>query len=627
MQHTRHLLPVVALTLLLNGCGGGDPFDAFEGDPGTAGTNGKSTLLAVSAEPPGGHCATGGSKIDAGQDANANGLLDANEVSSTQYTCGGANAGAAASTLVQMADEPSGANCAAGGKAINVGIDSNANGMLEASEVSSSGYVCNGSGGSNGANGTNGTNGLNTLMSIVVEPVGANCAYGGNKTSSGLDANLDSVLDAAEVSATSFVCNGAPGATLSWVNVTGAAIQAQPNTGYVASNDAAQVVVTLPANPSIGDVVRVSGASLGGWKIAQNEGQAVFTKGLGGMAGANWTASGPSGSWRSVAGSTDGTKLVAVANGAVIFTSSDGGQNWVTNPGPNAAPAASWRSVASSGDGSKLVAVATDGRIYTSGDSGASWEQRSGSDLPPAARWISVASSADGSKLVAAEIDGQIYTSADAGATWTRRGAPGLPSTAFWFAVASSADGGALVAVTDSNQIYISSDSGEHWAPSSLPNGAHVGDGVAIASSADGGKLALAAEGGMIYTSGDQGVSWTPRNPTALWRSIASSADGNKLVATSFGAIYTSSDSGADWMPTGGPMAAPLADWTSVASSADGSRLVAVVDGGPIFTSVASTTQGVDGSIGGGASDAIELRYVGNGTFTVLSHEGNLSIQ
>jgi hypothetical protein len=31
--------------------------------------------------------------------------------------------------------------------------------------------------------------------------------------------------------------------------------------------------------------------------------------------------------------------------------------------------------------------------------------------------------------------------------------------------------------------------------------------------------------------------------------------------------------------------------------------------------------------ISGTATDAIELQYIGNNTFTVLSHEGNLAVQ
>src|SRR5260370_42513143 len=71
-------------------------------------------------------------------------------------------------------------------------------------------------------------------------------------------------------------------------------------------------------------------------------------------------------------------------------------------------------------------------------------------------------------------------------------------------------------------------------------------------------------------------------------------------------------------------------EWVSVASSADGSKLVAVVQGGQIYTSTpsffSSTTAGMAGYLTGGQFAAIELQYIGNGQFLELSHEGTFSI-
>ena len=72
---------------------------------------------------------------------------------------------------------------------------------------------------------------------------------------------------------------------------------------------------------------------------------------------------------------------------------------------------------------------------------------------------------------------------------------------------------------------------------------------------------------------------------------MASSADGSKLVAAIWGGstpsvfstyIYTSTNSGATWQTND----APNVTWTAVASSADGNKLVAVVEyvGGGVYT-------------------------------------------
>jgi hypothetical protein len=69
--------------------------------------------------------------------------------------------------------------------------------------------------------------------------------------------------------------------------------------------------------------------------------------------------------------------------------------------------------------------------------------------------------------------------------------------------------------------------------------------------------------------------------PAGTWQSVASSADGSKIVAASSGelgaagAIYISTNSGATWNIS---IFANF-DWEAVASSADGSKLIAAYGG------------------------------------------------
>jgi OmcA/MtrC family decaheme c-type cytochrome len=144
---------------------------ACSGQPGTPGTNGQDALVSTTPEPAGTHCAAGGTRIDVGLDANANGALDASEVTSTSYVCNGAD-----------------------------GQDGG-----------------NGTNGTNGTDGQDGTNGHNTLVNIVAEPAGTNCPFGGQKLESGLDVNDDGTLQPGEVNtaATRYVCNLAPSGTIS----------------------------------------------------------------------------------------------------------------------------------------------------------------------------------------------------------------------------------------------------------------------------------------------------------------------------------------------------------------------------------------------------------------------------
>ena len=79
-----------------------------------------------------------------------------------------------------------------------------------------------------------------------------------------------------------------------------------------------------------------------------------------------------------------------------------------------------------------------------------------------------------------------------------------------------------------------------------------------VASSADGTKLVAVVNSGYVYTSVDSGTTWTQRGTQQNWGSVASSADGTMLVAIAFGqvspdgslvgsGIYTSDDSGTTW--------------------------------------------------------------------------------
>ncbi len=392
--------------------------------------------------------------------------------------------------------------------------------------------------------------------------------------------------------------------TINWQIVSGLSQQALPNTGYLATNDA-QVTITLPASPKVGDIVRISGIGMAGWKLAQNDGQFVVAGANPNSPAAEWTAHLPTGPWQSIASSVDGMKLVVCGTDggtlvSRIYTSTDFGVTWTQR---TIAPGVRCSDVASSGDGTKLVTVFNNQQIYTSTNSGESWEPHLSNGS-----WRGVASSASGNELAAIN-SGAVYTSSDGGSTWN-------PPHSFGFqlrAIASSALGDKLVVVGE--QIYTSVDYGANWATSESSRAWY-----AVASSADGSKLVAVVEGGLIYTSTDSGVTWAPRETSRSWRAVASSADGSKLVAaTSIGQLYVSTDFGITWVPRSFP-----AQWTAVAASADGTRLVAAVSGGQIYTSAQNTTLGTEGYLTGGQFTSLELQYIGNGKFLPLSHEGTI---
>lgn len=95
-------------------------------------------LSRVTPEPAGANCAAGGDAIQVGPDEDGDGVLDAGEVESTQYRC----AGAAPVLLTRSDVEPAGANCADGGAAVRAGRDTDGDGVLDDGEVEHTTYAC-----------------------------------------------------------------------------------------------------------------------------------------------------------------------------------------------------------------------------------------------------------------------------------------------------------------------------------------------------------------------------------------------------------------------------------------------------------------------------------------------------
>jgi hypothetical protein len=271
------------------------------------------------------------------------------------------------------------------------------------------------------------------------------------------------------------------------------------------------------------------------------------------------------------------------------------GFNWTSLNVPSSLTGVSC--LAASADGSKLILGVYGNGLDISTDSGATWTESSAAY----AGWQAVVASSDFTKLLAvsvsgyADMDGGIYTSVDSGTNWTQQ--PFAP--AITGAIAGSADGSKLLAVVTSassgNAIYTSADSGTNW---NLSIGFLTADWMAVACSTNGSNLVAvsmetqtSATGGPIFVSTNAGASWTTTSaPQEVWESVASSADGNKLVAieNSYGGIYTSTNAGATWSLRN--LTSLYPHWNSVASSADGCRLVVAGAGKVIFSADSGAT-------------------------------------
>ena len=169
---------VLFLVSILTACGGGTLNDL----------SAQSIKLSIQNEAPLSACVSGGVTVNSGVDANHDLVLQNTEITGTQYICNGTNgvpglsgfnglAGTSGlSALVVVSVELPGANCATGGTQVSAGFDTNQDKTLNASEVTSSNYICNGTNGSSGNSGVNGTAGLNGINGAA----GTNGATGNN---------------------------------------------------------------------------------------------------------------------------------------------------------------------------------------------------------------------------------------------------------------------------------------------------------------------------------------------------------------------------------------------------------------------------------------------------------------
>lgn len=152
--------------------------------------------------------------------------------------------------------------------------------------------------------------------------------------------------------------------------------------------------------------------------------------------------------------SSDGSKMVAVASGAKIWMSGDSGDIWEEATG---SPSGDWRDVAISSDGSKIIAAGDS--LFTSSDGGTTWVQASTVGTRRFFEWKGVAMSSDGSQMAACGY-GEIWTSMDTGATWLReanfdtdaylRGGGEDENSGMMTKISMSADGSQMVAVAAS---------------------------------------------------------------------------------------------------------------------------------------------------------------------------------
>jgi len=154
-----------------------------------------SALVAISPATAG-TCPASGSLVTSGLDVDADGVLDASEVTTSQTICDGEDG---LVSLVRTSAVASGATCEAGGTLVETGLDADRSGVLDDVEVTDGETICDGA------------SALQALVVVTPEAAGATCPNGGDKIEVGLDLDDSGILEVNEVTDTSYVCDGTRG--------------------------------------------------------------------------------------------------------------------------------------------------------------------------------------------------------------------------------------------------------------------------------------------------------------------------------------------------------------------------------------------------------------------------------
>jgi hypothetical protein len=100
-----------------------------------------AVLTRTSTAAPGADCASGGTKVESGRDANGDGTLQDGEVERVAWVCAPPDAPPPA-VLVQVSPEPTGPHCYYPGTAVASGADADGDGLLDPEEIATTTYLC-----------------------------------------------------------------------------------------------------------------------------------------------------------------------------------------------------------------------------------------------------------------------------------------------------------------------------------------------------------------------------------------------------------------------------------------------------------------------------------------------------
>jgi hypothetical protein len=289
-----------------------------------------------------------------------------------------------------------------------------------------------------------------------------------------------------------------------------------------------------------------------------------------------------------MASSTDGTKLVATVYGGGIYTSTDSGATWSAK----AVMPLNWRAIASSADGVTLAAAVYNGEIWKSNDSGASW-----TEISSTRKWSGISISDDGNIFAAVVSGGTVYVSLNGGGAWASPTSINNVAKDLWNSIACNTDCSNIALSSTSGRSALVDGTGTYIAGSMVNDKFLTWSSVAIDGS---GSLVIGVTNSGAIRTADPGTGALTAQKIASasvnFRDIAISSDGSKIITGAWrNYLFTSTESYSDLAKLDSSPATsnsvPTALWRAVASSSNGTKLVAAVFNGLDSTWCKSTME------------------------------------
>jgi len=239
-----------------------------------------------------------------------------------------------------------------------------------------------------------------------------------------------------------------------------------------------------------------------------------------------------------------------------VFTSIDGGLNWVLRANEDALSGRNLNSLAAAPLHTDLVFAASQDGVLKSADAGRTWTRLLsqprlvGPGRPVGERpRVNALRAVESDKLVLwAGTESGLFRSVNSGLTWQAVKAPGIagvPVTAVYVPPV----GATRLAVRTRSALFVSADGGTTWRPAALPDESYYLYEVALAANVDGPMLAATSRG--VLKSEDDGSHWTLVTdgvPASTVESIRFHPERKQeAFLVQYGQVYRSVDGGSSW--------------------------------------------------------------------------------